>query len=159
MRDPTSATSETLSKSPKDSSSDLIIVKIDSKSEIDPAEAISVLKSKHGITYLDTVIACAGISDDYSPVATVPPTVFKEHIVVNGYGPFFLFQAVLPLLQKSKQGAKFVGIGSPLGSIGGMEQRPFPCAAYGPSKAILHWLIRKVHFENENITSFIVDPG
>ena len=66
---------------------------------------------------------------------------------------------MVPLLQKSRHGAKFVGIGSPLGSIGGMEQRPYPCAAYGASKAVLHWLVRKVHFENKDIVSFVLDPG
>ncbi|KAI4143319.1 MAG: hypothetical protein L6R39_004613, partial [Caloplaca ligustica] len=135
----------------------LILVKIDSKSETDPAQAIASIQSQ-GITKLDLVIANAGICNDFEPLATVEPAVFKEHVTVNGFGPLFLFQACLPLLQKS-EGAKFVGIGSPIGSIGGMDQSPYPMSAYGASKAVAHWVVRKVHFEHPKIVSLVVDPG
>ena len=65
---------------------------------------------------------------------------------------------MLPLLQKS-EGSKFIGIGSPLGSVGGMDQRPFPATAYGTSKAVLHWLVRKIHFEHPELISVVIDPG
>jgi norsolorinic acid ketoreductase len=77
---------------------------------------------------------------------------------VNFYGPLHLFQAAYPLLKKSSKPI-FVDVGSAMGTIGGMEQRPFPNAAYGPSKAMLHWMVRKIHFENEGFISFISDPG
>ncbi|KAL9011835.1 MAG: hypothetical protein Q9180_009152, partial [Flavoplaca navasiana] len=146
-----------LSSLPADSSSKVIVVKIDNKSESDPATAISTIQSQ-GITKLDLVIANAGICNDFAPLATVDPAVFKEHVVVNGFAPLFLFQAVLPLMLKA-EGAKFVGIGSPMGSIGGMDMRPFPMTAYGTSKAIFHWIVRKVHFEHPELTSLVVDPG
>ena len=94
-------------------------------------------------------------------MATVPLEAYKQHIAVNATGPLLLFQACLPLLQRSKQqqGGKFVTVGSPLGSLNGMEQRPYPSAAYGPSKAVLHWLTRKIHFENGGLVAFVVDPG
>ncbi|KAI4212405.1 MAG: hypothetical protein LQ351_004837 [Letrouitia transgressa] len=158
VRDPEHPTSQTLASFPKDMSSKLIVVKLDSKSETDPANAVTYIRSQ-GVTSLDLVIANAGICKEYSPVATVNTAAFKEHVVVNGFDPLFLFQAVLPLLQKSGHGAKFVGIGSPLGSIGGMEMRPFPTSAYGASKFIFHWMVRKVHFEHPDIVSLIVDPG
>ncbi|KAL8728919.1 MAG: hypothetical protein Q9166_005086 [cf. Caloplaca sp. 2 TL-2023] len=157
VRDPKHPTSQKLSSLPKDSSSKLIIVKIDNKSESDPADAIKSIQSQ-GVVKLDLVIANAGICNDFAPLATVEPAVFKEHVVVNGFAPLFLFQAVLPLLQKA-EGAKFVGIGSPMGSIGGMDMRPFPMTAYGTSKAIFHWIVRKVHFEHPELISLIVDPG
>ena len=50
-------------------------------------------------------------------------------------------------------------MGSAVGSIGGMEKRPAPMFAYGASKAMLNYLIRKIHFENESITAFAIDPG
>ncbi|KAL8664591.1 MAG: hypothetical protein Q9168_007874 [Polycauliona sp. 1 TL-2023] len=160
VRDPNHPTSLKLSSITKDPSSKIIIVKIDSKSETDPAEAIQSIQSRNGISKLDLVIANAGICNDYAPVATVDPAVFKEHVVVNGFAPLYLFQAVLPLLEKAGQGgAKFVGIGSPMGSIGGQDMRPFPMTAYGGSKAVAHWLIRKIHFEHPEIISLVVDPG
>ncbi|KAL8791248.1 MAG: hypothetical protein Q9213_000205 [Squamulea squamosa] len=157
VRNPEHPTSQKLSSLPKGSGSKLIIVKIDNKSDSDPTDAVASIQSQ-GITKLDLVIANAGICSDFAPVATVDPSVFKEHVVVNGFSPLFLFQAVLPLLQKT-QGAKFVGIGSPMGSIGGMDQRPYPLTAYGGSKALQHWLVRKVHFEHPELISLVVDPG
>ncbi|KAL8748420.1 MAG: hypothetical protein Q9184_007314, partial [Pyrenodesmia sp. 2 TL-2023] len=157
VRAPNHPTSQKLSSVPKDPSSKIIIVKIDNKSETDPAAAVKTIQSQ-GIDKLDLVIANAGICNDWSPVATVDPEVFKEHVIVNGFAPLFLFQAVLPLLQKSES-SKFVGIGSPMGSIGGMDQRPYPMTAYGTSKAIFHWIVRKVHFEHPEIVSLVVDPG
>ena len=133
-------------------------MKIDNKSETDPAAAVSSLKEQ-GITVLDLVIANARICNDFAPLATCDPAVVKEHVAVNGFGPLFLFQATLPLMQKSRGGAKFVGIGSPMGSIGGMEMRPFPMTAYGSSKALFHWIVRKVHFEHPELVSLVVDPG
>ncbi|KAJ5985220.1 hypothetical protein N7522_012416 [Penicillium canescens] len=144
VREPVGASSQSLQSLPKGESSRLIVVKVDSKSPTDPAAAVETLQREHGIDHLDVVIANAGIGEDFSPV--------------NGYGPIYLYQAVHPLLKKSKK-PTFVGVGSPLGSIGGMEQRPYPCAAYGPSKAILHWIVRKIHFENEDFVSFVADPG
>ncbi|KAJ5872208.1 uncharacterized protein N7529_004561 [Penicillium soppii] len=130
----------------------------DSKSSTDPTAAVETLQKKHGIDHLDVVIANAGISEDFSTVHRLSVPVLQGHVEVNGYGPIYLYQAVYPLLKKSTK-PTFVGIGSPLGSIGGMEQRPYPCAAYGPSKAILHWIVRKIYFENEEFVSFVTDPG
>ncbi|KAL2814907.1 hypothetical protein BDW59DRAFT_154100 [Aspergillus cavernicola] len=157
VRNPEDAASQSLTSLPKGPNSNLIIVKIDSKSPTDPTTAIQTLED-HGINHLDIVIANAGISQGMSPVHSVPIDTIREHIDVNGLGPIYLYQAVYPLLKKSQKPI-FVGVGSPLGSIGGMEQRPFPVAAYGPSKAILHWIVRKIHFENEEFISFVADPG
>ena len=73
-------------------------------------------------------------------------------------GPFVLFQATLPLLRASSS-PKFVLLGSPVGSIAGMEQRPVPMGGYGASKAMAHYLVRKIHFENPDLIAFAVDPG
>ena len=88
----------------------------------------------------------------------------KEHIEVNALGALALFQATLPLLQNTRTArgsgmAKFVTVSSPIGSIGGMEQRPFPMSAYGASKAALNWMTRKMHFEHEGLIVFALDPG
>lgn len=158
VRDPASASSQSLQSLPKGNSSHLITVKVDSKSSTDPTTVVEALQKENGIDHLDVVIANAGISQDFSPVHGVSIPVLQEHIEVNAYGPIYLYQAVYALLKKSKK-PTFVGLGSPIGSIGGMEQRPYSCAGYGPSKAILHWITRKIHFENEDFVSFVADPG
>ncbi|KAL4953369.1 hypothetical protein BDW69DRAFT_165439 [Aspergillus filifer] len=158
VRDPSSASSRSLESLPMGANSNMIIVKIDAKSPTDPATTIQTLASEYGINHLDIVIANAGISDDFSTVHSVPVNTVKEHVNVNAYGPLYLYQAVYPLLKKSDKPI-FTAVGSPMGSIGGMDLRPFPSGAYGPSKAMLHWIVRKVHFENEEFVAFVVDPG
>lgn len=157
VRDLTSPNTKALSGLPAGKDSKLIPVKIDSRSEPDAAAAIKALQTQ-GINHIDILIANAAVGTDSLPVANVPIAVVKEHVEVNGYGPLYLFQAALPLLNKSAKPI-FVGVGSPMGSIGGMDQRPYAAGGYGPSKAFLHYIVRKVHFEHENIISFVLDPG
>ena len=133
------------------------MVKLDSKSETDAADAVKTIHAQ-GIDHLDVVVANAGISTDYSTVSQVPLEAVKEHVAVNVYALVLLFQATLPLLEKSKKPI-FTAIGSALGTITGMEQRPFSTAAYSMSKAMLHWFVRKSHFENESLIAFVCDPG
>lgn len=158
VRDPNAASSKALSDLPRSQSSSVIVVKIDSGSTTDAAAAIKLLQSEHSITHLDVVIANAGISDSYQPPATVSIDEMKTLINVNAIGSLILFQAVLPLLQKSPK-PKFVAVSSPLGSIGGMELRPYPMVGYGTSKAALNYIVRKIHFAHEDLVSFAVDPG
>ena len=150
---------EALNRLPKGDSSSLIIVKIDSASKTDAQEAVKLLQSKHSLTSLDTVIANAGICypEAYGPVAGIRPEDISEHVEVNAIGPLVLFQAVLPLLQKSKQPGKFFATSSAAASIGGMQ--PFPMTPYGISKAALNYILRKIHFDHENLIAFAVDPG
>jgi len=158
VRDAQASTSKQLNDLPKGQSSQLIIVEIDSVNEEAPALAAKELPTKHNIDHIDVVIANAAISNDYSTVAQVPFEEVKKHVEVNAYGTLLLFQAFLPLLSKSKS-PKFVAIGSPIASITGMESRPYPTAAYGMSKVMLHWMVLKIHQENENLVAFVVDPG
>ncbi|KAL4781687.1 NAD(P)-binding protein [Aspergillus varians] len=158
VRDPQGSTSQSLKSLPKGPESQLILVKIEAKSPTDPTTAVQTLQTEYQINHLDVVIANAGISNDYSTVDSVTVDVLKEHMEVNTYSSLYLYQAVYPLLKASKK-PMFIGVGSPMGSIGGMDQRPYPSAAYGPSKAVMHWLVRKIHFENEDFVAFVADPG
>ena len=159
VRDPKPASTKSLINLQREPSSTLIIVRIDSLSETDPSEAIKLLEAEHNISHLDVVIANAGIAKSYSTIAQVPVGEVREHININSIGALILFQAVLPILQKSKGPGKFITVSSPLGSIGGMEMRPFSMGAYGISKAMLNYLTRKIHFETDNIIAFALDPG
>ncbi|KAH4061558.1 hypothetical protein HBI24_211110 [Parastagonospora nodorum] len=153
----TTSSAESLKSLPIGKGSKLIVVAFDNRDTEGPKKAIEELQGQ-GITTLDTVIANAGISTDYAPVASVSLDVLQSHVEVNAYGPLLLFQAVLPLLLKSSN-PKFAALGTPLASIAGMETRPFPAAAYGMSKVMLHWMVRKAHFEHPEIIAFVLDPG
>jgi norsolorinic acid ketoreductase len=158
VRDPNHATSKSLWTLSKGASSTLIIVKIDSASKSSVAAAMEQLQSVHNVRALDVVIASAGISKCYPPVAEVTFEDVQEHFSINTIGPLLLFQAALPLMQSSKQ-PKFIAISSAAGSIDGMGVGSVPNAAYGPSKAALNYLTRKMHFEHKNLIAFPVDPG
>ena len=135
----------------------MIVVRIDSASKASAAAAMEHLHSFQKINVVDVVIANAGISNCYPPVAEVSVEDLQEHFSINTIGPLLLFQAVLPLLQKSAQ-PKFVAISSAAGSIGLMG--PWPAnAAYGPSKTALNYLTRKMHFEHQNLIAFPIHPG
>jgi len=157
VRDASSASKE-LTSLPVDSSSKRIIVSIDSLKETDPATAIKTLSSEHSITHLDVVVASAGINADFSPIASASIAKIDEHMRVNAYAPLLLFQATLPLLEKSKS-PKFVGMGSPIASLSMLERSNFPMVGYAMSKIVVNWLVRKIHLEHEGICAFVLEPG
>ena len=159
VRDPTESTSQSLNQLPKASSSSLIIVRIRSTSETDAAEAVKELETDHNISALDIVIANAGISKIYPRVEDAKTSDLLEHYQVNVVGNVILFRAILPLLKKSHRTPKFITMGSAAGTIGDMEKVPVPNAVYGPSKASLHWLTKKIHLENEDLIAFPIHPG
>ncbi|TVY28474.1 Norsolorinic acid ketoreductase [Lachnellula hyalina] len=158
VRDLESISTKALSSLPKAKNSSLITVKIDSSLEQDAIAAVRTLESEHSISKIDVVIANAGTSASLGPVASITAEQVLDNMTVNSLGPLFLFQATLPLLQKSSQ-PKFVVLGSQAGSISAMEKAPAPMAAYGSSKAMAHYFVRKIHFEHNDIISFAVEPG
>ena len=50
-------------------------------------------------------------------------------------------------------------MGSNAGTIGDQEKVPVPNAVYGPSKAALNWVTKKIHLENQDLISFPLHPG
>lgn len=159
VRDTKSITAKALSSLPVGQSSQLIVVKIDSRSFDDPNAAIKILQTAYKINSIDVVISNAGISDSFDPVEAVPLSEVEEHIAVNSIAPLALFQAVFPLLNQASH-PKFIIMSSAMGSIAGMEERAqYPMYAPGASKAMANYTIRKIHFTHENIISFALDPG
>ena len=156
VRDPSHSTAKSLSNLPKGHGSSLMVVKIDSSSEADPAAAVKTIQS-HGIAKLDVVISSAGIAK-LGPLNAIPIAEFKEHLDVNSTAVLILFQATYPLLKKSSS-AKFVVIGASAGSIGMIEKFPFPNGSYSASKATVNSLVRKMHFENDWLIAFPIHPG
>ncbi|KAH8683069.1 hypothetical protein BGZ60DRAFT_210621 [Tricladium varicosporioides] len=158
VRNPMHHTSQSLLELPHHPTSSLIIVTIDSITPSTAVSAIKTLQEDHGITKLDLVIANAGISENWPRVEDVDLGSMEKHYAVNVIGVAGLFKVVLPLLNASPK-AKFVTLGSSAGVIGEMEKRDYPNAAYGPSKAALHYVTKKIHLEHPNIIAFPVDPG
>lgn len=163
VRDPSIASSKSLQDLPKGAGSKLITVKLDSAMENDADEAVAWLQREHGLSSLDVVIANAGISIGGATVRQTSARNIAEHFVVNTTGPVTLFQATADLLQASKSKQPiFVAISTLIGSIGSMEAlASFPPAhsPYGGSKAALNWFIRRLHFEEPWLTSFVFHPG
>ncbi|WVQ81970.1 hypothetical protein IAT38_004097 [Cryptococcus sp. DSM 104549] len=132
----------------------VIPVKIDSSSLTDAIEAVEELKTKHGITKLDVVIANAGIAVGVGPVSSFDLAELNPTLDVNVRGPVVLYQAVHPLL---KEGAKFTVISSSVGSNSPDHVPGF--GMYGSSKSAVNYLFRNAHFEEPNLTIFTIHPG
>lgn len=119
--------------------SKVILVKIESSTLSDPEAAVKDL-TVAGIDHVDIVIANAGVSPAILPPAMADLDEMMNAFTVNTLGPWSLFKALLPLLEKS-QSAKWVGITSAVASLGAMEAfgaHVAPC--YGVSKVGLNWL-------------------
>ena len=157
VRNPSSSTSA-FSRIQPASGSKLVVVKIDSSAPADAQTAVSELQSQHGISKLDVVIANAGISEHYALAKETSLDETVRHNQINFIAPLALFQATLPLLERSTK-PKFVGISTAIASIGKMGDIPFPATAYGSSKAALNYFLRKAHFENEKLIVYPLNPG
>lgn len=157
-RDPYSASSKALAILPTGKNSAAILVKVENTAAQDPRLAVQALQSTHGISHLDLVVANSGISQIWPTVAEMDVWDLQRHIEINVYGTVWLFQAVLPLLERA-EAPKWVSMSSSAGSLTEMDQRPFPSGAYGTSKAALNYLTLKMHYENTNLCAFPIDPG
>ncbi len=79
---------------------------------------------------------------------------------INVKGPFFLVQALLPLLTeaaKPENPARIINVGS----IDGINASSLPTFSYGPSKAAIHHLTRMLasHLAGRHITANSIAPG
>ncbi|WQF88249.1 Putative short-chain dehydrogenase/reductase SDR, NAD(P)-binding domain superfamily [Colletotrichum destructivum] len=162
VRDPSNASSKALADLPKGEGSKLIVVKIDSSVESDPAAAVETIQKEHGIAALDVVIANAGIANTGVSVSKVDFKSALDHFAVNSVAPLILFDAAAPLLKASaSKNPIFVGISSIIGSNGaaeGVAQVP-GLSPYGASKAALNWFVRRLHFEETWLTAVVFHPG
>ncbi|KAK9235581.1 NAD(P)-binding protein [Lipomyces kononenkoae] len=119
----------------------LVLIKIESASFTDPAEAIKDLEAD-GIDHIDMVIANAGGSGEkpFIPLDIVGADNVTDVFNVNTLGPLVLHQAILPFLQKSKA-PKWVSVTSAAGSIGKLDAfQAHVVPAYGIAKAGLNWM-------------------
>lgn len=159
VRDPSSKEAKALHDIPRASGTNLIIVKVESRSDTDCLSAMSTLKNQ-GVTHLDVVIANAGYYNVPAEpqVAKISSQLLLEHFDVNTAGPIRLFQAALPLLHKAEKPV-FMYMSSMAGSIAATGEVPFPVGVYGASKAASNFLVRRAHQENPDLIIFSMHPG
>jgi norsolorinic acid ketoreductase len=129
-----------------------------STTEVEDAHKALVKSLKdHGIEKLDVVVANAGLGTSWKSTLETPLSSVVTDFYANAVGPIALYQNVHPLLKAAPE-AKFVIIGSILGSIGGMMPGA-PGLSYGVSKAGVHFAAKKMHNEEEKIVVLPVHPG
>lgn len=159
VRNPSSEEAQSLLSLPAATDSSVHVLKIDSASATDVSDAATSAKAL-GVSHIDVVIANAGIFDPahYKPISQLDPEIYKEHLDINSVGPFRLFVGTYELLKGSKE-PKFVFISSLVGTTAGLENIPWHNGAYGSSKAAFNHIVRRIHFENEDIVSLAVHPG
>lgn len=136
----------------------IIPIEISSTDDLSPSQAVQTLQSAYETTYIDVVIANAGISNYYGKASETPLSEMRSHFEVNTIGTLTLYQATVPLLLRSPKPI-FVALSTGVASIGAMGELPIPATAYGISKVALHYMVRKIHFENEKLIAFLLSPG
>lgn len=108
---------------------------------------------------LDILVNNAGATWG-AAVDEFPEAGWDKVMNINVKSPFFLTQALLPLLDKSASAedpARVIMIGS----VDGLNVNQLPTFSYGPSKAAIHHLARTLasHLASRNITVNAIAPG
>lgn len=119
----------------------------------DIARAVAEIAAKFG--QIDVLVNCAGIAAT-TRVPDVTRAEWDRMLAVNLGGTFFMAQAVLPHLQKSKAG-RIINISSNAGRMGGFETSMAYSASKGGVIALTFGLARQ--FAPYNITVNAVCPS
>ncbi len=118
---------------------------------------VTALKSRE--KKLDILVNNAGATWG-APLEEFPESAWDKVMDINVKGPFFLTQALLPLLEAAADPsapARVINIGS----VDGLNINRMPTFAYGPSKAAVHHLTRTLatHLAPKHITVNAIAPG
>jgi NAD(P)-dependent dehydrogenase (short-subunit alcohol dehydrogenase family) len=108
---------------------------------------------------LDILVNNAGATWGAS-IEEFPEAGWDKIMDINVKGPFFLTQALLPLLEASgsaEDPARIINVGS----IDGLNVNKMGTYSYGPSKAAIHHLTRTFasHLAGRHITANAIAPG
>jgi NAD(P)-dependent dehydrogenase (short-subunit alcohol dehydrogenase family) len=108
---------------------------------------------------LDILVNNAGATWG-APIEDFPEAGWDKVMDINVKSPFFLTQALLPLLEaaaKPEDPARIIMVGS----VDGLNVNSLPTFAYGPSKAAVHHLTRVLaaHLAGRHITANAIAPG
>jgi NAD(P)-dependent dehydrogenase (short-subunit alcohol dehydrogenase family) len=115
------------------------------------------IKAREG--QLDILVNNAGATWG-AAIEEFPESGWDKVMDINVKGPFFLTQALLPLLGASaspEDPARIINIGS----IDGLNVNKLGTYSYGPSKAAIHHLTRTLasHLADRHITANAIAPG
>lgn len=146
-----------LAETPKGDGSTFHTFALDAATVPAPGELRDRFISKTGLTRVDILIANAGMATSMVPTLETTAEELQTHFAVNATAPLVLFQALWPLM-KASPSPKLFNVSSSVGSI---EISELPGGAYGPSKAALNWITRRLHAEHEKdgLVSVAVHPG
>ena len=129
--------------------------------DLSTLEGISALSDaiKERESQLDILVNNAGAAWG-APLEEFPESGWDKVMDINVKSPFFLTQALLPLLEKSASAADPARIIC-IGSVDGLNVNRLPNYAYGPSKAAVHHLARTLasHLADRHITANAIAPG
>jgi NAD(P)-dependent dehydrogenase (short-subunit alcohol dehydrogenase family) len=117
----------------------------------------SEIKAREG--RLDILVNNAGATWG-AAIEEFPESGWDKVMDINVKGPFFLTQALLPLLEASATPADPARIIN-VGSIDGLNVNKLGTYSYGASKAAIHHLTRTFasHLAGRNITANAIAPG
>jgi len=129
--------------------------------DLSTAEGIGALVSeiKSREDKLDILVNNAGATWG-APIGEFPESGWDKIMTINVKSPFFLTQALLPLLENAASAedpARIIMIGS----VDGLNVNQLPTFSYGPSKAAVHHLARTLasHLADRHITANAIAPG
>ena len=108
---------------------------------------------------LDILVNNAGATWG-EPIEDFPESGWDKVMTINVKSPFFLTQALLPLLEQAaspEDPARIIMVGS----VDGLNVNQLPTFSYGPSKAAVHHLTRTLasHLADRHITANVIAPG
>lgn len=108
---------------------------------------------------LDILVNNAGATWG-APIEDFPESGWDKIMNINVKSPFFLTQALLPLLERSATAEDPARI-IMTGSIDGINVNKLSTFSYGPSKAAIHHLTRTLasHLAARHITANAIAPG
>lgn len=146
-----------LASTPKGNGSAFQTFELDGATIPAAAELRDRFVAKTSLTHVDVLIANAGMATSMGTALETTAEDLQTHLAVNAIAPLVLFQALWPLM-KDTQTPKLFNISSSVGSI---EISELPGGAYGPSKAALNWITKRLHTEHEKdgLVSVAVHPG
>ncbi len=129
--------------------------------DLSNAEGIGALveEIKSCESKLDILVNNAGATWG-APIEDFPEGGWDKIMDINVKSPFFLTQALLPLLENGASAADPARI-IMIGSIDGLNVNRLPTFSYGPSKAAVHHLARTLatHLADRHITANAIAPG
>lgn len=136
----------------------LHIIELDFSKAIAP-EVIRKMVDQLGVDHIDVLINNAGSVPAMTPAITTTAADLRAAFETDTIAPLLVFQALWPLLQKSKSSPKLIMVTSSVGSIAEME--PVPGGAYGPSRAAKNWLTKALHQEHKDdgLIAIAMHPG